>query len=239
VHHHAQLPLGGDLVLLFAASLLGSAHCVGMCGPYVAMCTAQFVPRGATPAARLLLRLLFNLGRIGTYMVIGFTVGAFGQVALALAARAGLTGLVALTAGVAAVLFGLSLLGLIRDPARIAAYAGVDRLLRAGRARLSAVPPLVAPLLLGTLQGWLPCALVYAAASRAAVAGNAGMGALTMLIFGLGTVPAVFALTVLPQAVLRRVQTQRFAGALLTLLGLLLIARGLAGFGLIPPTPLW
>ncbi|HEV7613851.1 MAG TPA: sulfite exporter TauE/SafE family protein [Steroidobacteraceae bacterium] len=239
MHHHAQLPIGGDLVLLFGAALLGSAHCVGMCGPYVAMCTAQFVPRNATPAARFFLRLLFNLGRIGTYTVIGLTVGAFGQIALALAARWGLTGIVAVTAGTAALACGLSLIGLIRDPARIAAYAGIDRLLRAGRMRLTRASPMVAPLLLGMLQGGLPCALVYAAASRAAVAGGAGMGALTMFIFGLGTVPAVFALTLVPRSVLQRVKVQRIAGVLLTVLGLILIARGLASFGLIPATELW
>lgn len=239
MHQHALLPVDGDLVLLFAASLLGSAHCVGMCGPYVAMCTAQFVPRGTTPAARLFLRVLFNLGRIATYTLIGLIVGAFGQILLAFAARAGLTGMVAIAAGIAALSFGLSLIGFIKDPARIAAYAGLDRLLRAARRRLQQASPMVAPVFLGILQGWLPCALVYAAASRAAVAGSAGMGALTMLIFGLGTVPAVFALSVVPQTVLRRVKTQRAAGVLFTAVGALLILRGLASFGLVPSTELW
>ena len=226
-------------MLLFAASVFGSAHCIGMCGPYVAMCTAQFVPRGATPTARLMLRILFNLGRIGTYCCIGLIVGAFGQVLLAAADRVGLTGVIALSAGVAAMLFAASLMGFIRDPARIAAYVGVDKLLRAGRVRLSRGSPTAAPLLLGMLQGWLPCALVYAAASRAAVSGGAGMGALTMLIFGLGTVPAVFALTVVPQALLRRVRAQRVAGVLLAALGLLLILRGLASLRLVPSGVLW
>jgi uncharacterized protein len=239
VHHHPLLPVGGDLVLLFGASLLGSAHCVGMCGPYVAMCTAQFVPRGATPLARFVLRLLFNLSRVATYCLIGLIVGAFGQIVLAFAARAGLTGIVAIAAGMAAVTFGLAMMGWIRDPARIAAYAGIDRLLRAGRTRMTRASPMVTPLLLGMLQGWLPCALVYAAASRAAVAGSAEMGALTMLVFGLGTVPAVFALTVVPQTLLRRVKAQRLAGVLFAVLGILLILRGLASFGLIPSAELW
>jgi len=226
-------------LLLFGASLLGSVHCVGMCGPYVAMCTGQFIPRGATPAVRCVLRLLFILGRIATYCFIGLTAGAFGQIVLALAARWGLTSLVAIAAGAAAVLFGVSLMGFIKDPARLAAYAGIARLLQAGRTRLAGGSPMVVPFSLGMLQGWLPCALVYAAASRAAVAGSAPMGALTMLIFGLGTLPAVFALTLVPQALLRRVKTQRLAGVLLTVLGSILILRGLAGFGLIAPTALW
>jgi sulfite exporter TauE/SafE len=65
------------------------------------------------------------------------------------------------------------------------------------------------------------------------------MGGLTMVVFGLGTVPAIFALTVVPQTVLRRVKAQRLAGALLALLGVLLILRGLASFGWVPSTGWW
>jgi sulfite exporter TauE/SafE len=231
--------MGGDLLLLLGASLLGSAHCVGMCGPYVAMCTAQFVPRGATAAARFFLRILFNLGRIATYGLIGLIVGAFGQIAQAAATRLGIGGILAILAGAAALIFGLSMVGWLRDPARVVAGAGLGRALTAGRMRLKQAPPSIAPLLLGALQGWLPCALVYAAASRAAISGSAGMGALTMVVFGLGTVPAIFALTVVPQAVLGRVRAQRLAGVLLTLLGMLLILRGLASFGWVPATGWW
>jgi len=231
--------MGGDLVLLFSASVLGSAHCVAMCGPYVAMCTAQFVPRGATSAARCGLRVLFNLGRIATYSLIGLIVGAFGQIAQAVASRFGVLGLVAIATGVAALVFGLSMIGWVRDPARVAAMAGLGRWLTAGRMRLRQAPPAAAPVLLGALQGWLPCALVYAAASRASLAGTPIMGALTMLVFGLGTLPAVFAMTLVPQTLLRRMQAQRLAGVLLAALGVLLILRGLANFGLVPSTGWW
>jgi sulfite exporter TauE/SafE len=231
--------MGGDLVMLFGASLLGSVHCVAMCGPYVTMCTAQFVPRGATPATRFGLRAVFNLGRIATYGLIGLIVGAFGQIAQAAAGRLGVAGVVAILAGSAAAVFGLSMIGWIRDPARVLARASVGRWLLAGRLRLNQSSPAAAPLLLGALQGWLPCALVYAAASRAAVAGSAGMGALTMVVFGLGTVPAVFALTVVPQTLLKQVKAQRLSGALLVGLGALLILRGLASLGWVPSTGWW
>jgi uncharacterized protein len=237
--HHADLPMGGDLVLLLGASLLGSAHCVAMCGPYVAMCTAQFVPKGATPGARCGLRLLFNIGRIATYGMIGLIVGAFGQIAEAAASRFGVAGIVAIAAGSAALVFGLSMIGWFRDPARFLATAGLGRWFVASRMRLNRAPAAAAPLLLGALQGWLPCALVYAAASRASLAGTPFMGAVTMLVFGLGTVPAIFALTLVPQAVLRRVRAQRLAGALLAALGVLLILRGLANFGLVQSTGWW
>ena len=231
--------MDGDLVLLFGASLLGSAHCVAMCGPYVAMCTAQFVPKGATSAARCGLRILFNLGRIATYSVIGLVVGAFGQIAQAAASRFGVTGVVAIAAGGASLVFGLSMVGWFRDPARVVAMAGLGRWLIAGRRRLIQAPPAAVPVLLGALQGWLPCALVYAAASRASLAGTPAMGALTMLVFGLGTLPAVVAMTLLPQTLLRRLQAQRLAGVLLAGLGVLLILRGLATFGLVPQARWW
>jgi sulfite exporter TauE/SafE len=237
--HHADLPMGGDLVLLLGASLLGSAHCVAMCGPYVAMCTAQFVPKGATPGVRCGLRLLFNIGRLATYGIIGLIVGAFGQIAEAAASRIGVSGIVTIAAGSAALVFGLSMIGWFRDPARFVATAGLGRWLIAGRMRLNRAPAAASPLLLGALQGWLPCALVYAAASRASLAGTPVMGAITMVVFGLGTVPAIFALTLIPQAVLKRVKAQRLAGALLAVLGVLLILRGLAYFGLVPSTGWW
>jgi sulfite exporter TauE/SafE len=237
--HHAALPAGGDLGLLFLASLLGSTHCIAMCGPYVTACAAQFVPQGATAAARLGRRSLFVFGRLLTYMLIGAGVGAFGQVALAAANRAGLGGILAILAGLVTLLFAASLLGWIADPTLVLARAGLQRLLLAGSARVRQAAPLAMPLLLGGLQGLLPCALVYAAASRAAVAGSAGAGILTMAVFGLGTVPAVFALTLLPVAVLRRAAAQRIAGVLLGVLGALLVLRGLAGLGLIGSTLWW
>jgi sulfite exporter TauE/SafE len=231
--------MSGDLAVLLGASLLGSAHCVGMCGPYVAMCTAQFVPMGVTPAARLGLRILFNLGRVATYGVLGLIVGAFGQIILAFAARSGLAGIVSIGAGGVALFLGLALIGWVRDPVRLVAHVGLDSWIRACRLRLTRASPAVAPLMLGALQGLLPCALVYAAASRAAVSGSAGAGALTMVIFGLGTVPAIFALTVFPQSLLARFRAQRLAGILLAVLGLLLILRGLASFGVLSSTYLW
>ena len=240
MHHiHAALPMDGDLVLLFGASLLSSAHCVGMCGPYVTLCTAQFVPRGTTPAARFALRILFNLGRITTYASIGLVVGTFGQFAQAMAIRAGLAGVVAIAAGVAALVFGLSMVGWLRDPTYFAARSVLGSWLISCRVRLSKTPSVVTPLMLGALQGWLPCALVYAAASRAGVAGSAAMGAVTMVVFGLGTVPAIFALTVIPQALLRWVNTRRLAGILLSTVGVLLILRGFASFGWVPSTGGW
>jgi sulfite exporter TauE/SafE len=187
--HHHPIPASGDYVLLFFASLLGSAHCVGMCGPYVALCAARIAPGQASGRLRLVLQLLFNGGRLAVYVAIGALAGAFGQIVLAALDRAGLRGGVSIAAGALAMLFGLALLGWVKDPAYLLLRLGLDGLIRDGARSAFRAPPYLATLLLGSLQGALPCALVYGAAARAGVAGSAGGGAATMLVFGLGTVP--------------------------------------------------
>ncbi len=210
-----------------------------MCGPYVALCAARLapVPDGTSPGVGA--RLLFNAGRLATYVTIGTFVGAFGQIALAAGARARLGGVVALAAGSVAIVFGTSLAGWIRDPAAILNRLGVDVLIRGGAREAFRAPRFLSPILLGALQGAFPCALVYGAAARAAVAGTAVAGAGVMLVFGLGTVPAIFALSSLSPALLRRIRGWRWAGLLIAAVGALLILRGLAGMGAVRHSALW
>jgi len=210
-----------------------------MCGPYVALCAAKITPGRSSKPQRVVLRLLFNLGRLATYMTIGALAGAFGQIILAAGARLGLKGAVALLAGSSAVLFGLALVGWVGDPARLLLHSGFDVLVRDGVRGALRRPPYVAGLLLGALQGFLPCALVYGAASRAAMAGSAPAGLVTMLVFGLGTVPAIFALSSLSPDLIRRLKAWRWAGLFIAAVGVLLILRGLASFGIIPHSPWW
>jgi sulfite exporter TauE/SafE len=176
---------------------------------------------------------------VATYVAIGTVVGAFGQIALAVGARTELGGVVALTAGFMAVLFGVSLVGWIRDPAGILSRLGVDVLIRGGAREAFRAPRLVSPILLGALQGAFPCALVYGAAARAAVAGSAGAGAGVMLVFGLGTVPAIFALSSMSPVLLRRIRGWRWAGLLIAAVGVLLMLRGLAALGVVSHSALW
>jgi len=210
-----------------------------MCGPYVAICAARLAPQGASAAVRILVRVLFNAGRVATYAVIGMVAGSTGQIALAAALPFGWSGAVAIVAGLMAGSLALVLMGVLKDPTRVLARAGVDVLIREGLLRAFKAPDLLAPVLLGSLQGAFPCAMVYAAASRAATAGNAATGAATMLVFGLGTVPAIFALSTLPAALVRRLHTRRWAGIPLLALAALLIMRGLASFGVVAHSAFW
>lgn len=208
-----------------------------MCGPYVSLCAARLTPPGrATPGVGT--RLLFNAGRLATYVAIGAFVGAFGKVALALG-RARMAGTVAVAAGAVTILFGISLVGWIRDPSALLNRLGVTVLIREGLRETSRAPRFLSPLLLGALQGAFPCALVYGAASRACVAGSAEAGAGVMLVFGLGTVPAIFALSSVSPILLRRVHGWRWAGLLIAAVGAALVLRGLAEMGIVGHTPFW
>jgi sulfite exporter TauE/SafE len=210
-----------------------------MCGPYVALCASRFSSDASPARQRILLRLLFNAGRLATYCAIGALVGAFGQIALAAGVRAGIGGAVALFAGIVAVAFGCALAGWVQDPSGIVRTWGVDVLIRGGMLRAFRAPPQIAAMFLGALQGALPCALVYGAASRAAVSGSASAGAATMFVFGLGTVPAIFALASLPGGLLRRARAWRWAGLFIAVVGILLILRGLASLGVVGHMIFW
>jgi sulfite exporter TauE/SafE len=235
VHHH--LPPPGDFGLLFLASLLGGAHCAGMCGPYVAICSARL--GGSTAAGRALLRGLFLGGRVAAYVAIGALAGAFGEIIQAVSGRGGVSGLLSVVAGIFAILFALSTAGLFPAPERLLAAAGLDRLVRSGAREAFHAPPYFSAALLGGLQGLLPCALVYGAASRAAASASAASGALTMLVFGLGTVPAILIFAVGGRALAPLLRLRKAAALFLGAVGVLLLLRGLAGFGLLAHSTLW
>jgi sulfite exporter TauE/SafE len=184
-------PSLADLGSVFALGLLGSAHCVGMCGPLVLALPGR---TGRTSA-----HLAYHLGRVTTYTIVGGLAGSAGAGMTSLgpqgAALRELPGVqVALSLVAAALLlaFGLGRLGIVRPLEELLAltplrWPGVGALMqRAYRERQTAA--LVAA---GLLLGLLPCGLSYAAFARALPAGGPVEGALLTAVFGLGTLPAL------------------------------------------------
>lgn len=157
----------------FAAGLLGSPHCVGMCGAFA---TAS--------AGRLTEGAAWQVGRLGAYVVLGAFAGAAG-------AALPVPGPVA--AGLAAVLLGwfsLRLAGLAPPlPVSLAWPTRVASALLARRGILARVG-------FGALTAFLPCGLLWSALAVSAASGAAGSsgalwGAISMAAFWLGTVPAL------------------------------------------------
>lgn len=168
--------------------LLGTAHCLGMCGGLVSALSLSSEGRRAGP----LFPVLYHLGRLTTYGLIGLAVGWFGS-ALVLTASVRPIGLPLLLASdLFVVVLGIGSAGLWPrfDPLRLES-AGGARLLGALTVRLRRFPPLLSALLLGVLLGFLPCCFLYAMALAAAQSGAPLAGAGVMIAFGLGTVPGL------------------------------------------------
>lgn len=201
----------------FLLGLLGSLHCAGMCGPLAVAVSASGA--GSHPATG---RLLYNLGRLGTYTLMGALFGLFGQ-GLAIA---GFQRWLSITAGVL-ILAGLAATTR-RSPTGLLLRA-VD-LLKSLFARLLGRGSLGSRLLLGSLNGLLPCGLVYVASASAAATGSPVVGAAWNLAFGLGTLPLMLAVTLAGGRMpfVWRLRLQRFIPVGVAVTGSMLVLRGLA-----------
>ena len=214
-------------MLLFG--LASGLHCVGMCGGIVTAFSARRVvpiaPLGrAAPDWRR--PLVFNTGRIATYVLGGAAAGALGgatqllqdalpaQIALFVLAQAVL------------ILAGLYLLGAGRVLARLEGVgAPLWRRVQPAAARLAAAPGAPAAALAGALWGLLPCALVYAALATSTLAGGPLRGALAMLAFGAGTLPWLLGAGVL----LEKLRGGAGLARLRVAAGALVLGMGIAG----------
>jgi sulfite exporter TauE/SafE len=209
-------------LLSFLGGLAGSLHCVGMCGGFPLALAAAAARRN------LPRQLLYNLARVNTLVFVGALSGAAGAVLVTTQAVAAIERGLAVVAGLFMIVVGLEMLGLLAQlTARGAALAqgALAHLLGSVMRSRS----LAAPVALGVFNAFLPCQLIYAFAARAAATASIGAGALTMLSFGLGTVPAMLALGA-SGALVRpalRARLGLVAGLLVVGFGLLTLARGL------------
>lgn len=172
-----------DLSLVFVAGLLGSGHCVGMCGGFALALTGRDARR-----RELARQGAYYAGKTLTYMLLGAAVALLGSTLSG--AFSGLQDVLSVAAGLLMLAIGLSLTGWLRGWS-FPMTGGTTLVQRAVRffAKRRTYGGAFG---LGLLNGFLPCGLVYALLARAAAAGTAYGGALVMLVFGLATVPALF-----------------------------------------------
>jgi len=224
-----------DYVLVFAAGFAGSFHCLGMCGGFVCALGGTARGRPSTVAVR---HVLYNMGRVTTYVFIGALAGMAGQavtgaptpgnvfVASPLGAGARV---LAIVSGGLMVAMALQMFGVLR---RFRPFALVDVAVTTTARRvggLLAVGGTGATLALGALNGFLPCPLVYAFALQASATFDPLAGMAVMAAFGLATFPAMLAAGAIGKALAPqwRSRTIRLAGGLILALGAITVARGL------------
>jgi sulfite exporter TauE/SafE len=204
------------------AGLLGSTHCLGMCGGI-----ATLVGSG-TGQPKFGRTLAFNTGRLGSYALAGALVGGLGWYVGAPVDSAAWGNLLRAAMGVLMIAIGLQV---------ATGWGGLRRLERVGVPLWRHLSPLtrrldprhsgLQALAFGALWGWIPCGLVYSALLAALVSGGAAAGAGVMLAFGIGTLPAMLVLGLLGQR-LRQILAghtlQRAAGGLVITLGIWTVA---------------
>lgn len=154
----------------FVAGLAGSPHCVGMCGGFASACSTDVRHGGA-----------YHAGRLTTYATLGALAGTFGRF------LPGPGWIATAVSGALITVFALSLAGVIQSPAPT--IPGLGKL--AARAR--AQGGLLGAYGMGAATALLPCGLVWAALGVPIAIAQSGLGALAMVLFGLGTTPLLAA----------------------------------------------
>lgn len=224
--------------MLFVIGLITSVHCIAMCGGInLTQCLLQ--PGQAAIGRNLHPALLYNLGRVVSYTAIGFVLGLLGFL---IGGGTGngvsvlLQGMLKMLAGVFMIVMGLNMLGLfpalrklaLRIPRSAAAKIGVKK---AGSRR---------PFYVGILNGFMPCGPLQSMWIVALASGSPFAGALSMLLFSLGTVPLMLGLGSLV-ALLGKKFTDKVmtvGAVLVVVLGISMLSQGGSLSGCLPPDTL-
>ena len=212
---------------LFVIGLTTSVHCVAMCG---GLNISQCISVSSNTSERhsiLKAPILYNFGRVLSYTIVGFIVGAIGSiVSFSLATQ----GLLKLVAGIFMVIMGINMLGVFpwfrifapRMPA--AFFRIIDREKTNNKS----------PFIVGIFNGLMPCGPLQAMQIYALSTGDPIKGALSMMIFSLGTVPLVFGVGVISSSLGRKFtqKTVTIGAVLVVVLGFSMLSQGwsLSGF---------
>jgi sulfite exporter TauE/SafE len=183
------------LLYLSTGFTIGFGHCIGMCGPIVVSFSLNLKEKSI-----LVPQLLYHLGRIITYVILGGVVAAAGSITIVAANIESIQKGVMIFTGVLIMLMGLAMAGWVPLGNVFGDHSHPAGIISKGFGKLLKAKSTLVYFPLGLLLGLLPCGPVYTALLGAARTGMeintiyhgilAGMG--LMAAFGLGTVPALF-----------------------------------------------
>ena len=173
----------------FIVGLLGSGHCIGMCGGLVSGCFMKLQAKGPWPYAA------YHAARIGIYAGVGLVAALLGTVLVASGMTGLAQGVLQILAGAIVILLGLDLLGVspIRNTYGFAPVAWLRRQFVTATQK----GPVLGAAISGAINGLMPCSMTMAMAVKATTAPSPPEGMLLMLAFGAGTLPSMLFASVL------------------------------------------
>lgn len=225
-----------ELPLVFVAGFLGSSHCIGMCGPFALLLGASSTAQ--TWTSGMSRQLLYSVGRIFTYAIMGAVAGYCGFRFASVSPRwINVPATLSIIAGCFLLYQGLMTAGIL-NPRQ---STGSGPCLAGGLlSNFLKSPARLDVFLAGVFTGFLPCGLVYGFVGMAASSRDIVSGTLTMTAFGLGTVP-IMVTTGLGGKLLSisaRNKLLRVAAWCIVLAGILSIVRGVSFLGLSEARPI-
>ena len=206
--------------LAITMGLMSSFHCVGMCGPIVLA-----LPLGNGTRLHQFIRIsIYNTGRILTYAALGLALGSVGSTL----AWIGYLRYISILAGalmIAYVFWPALVNRFLHMPGF---WSKTVQRLKKSMSKMLKSRNLSSSMILGALNGLLPCGLVYLALVSSVVTGDIVGGATYMLFFGLGTLPAMMAVGCFRQwfTPFMRTRMRQLTPVMLCLAGIWLVARG-------------
>ncbi len=211
------------LLSVVAASLLGSLHCAGMCGGFVAF----YAGGDTSERQRSFAHIAYNLGCLFTYSIVGAFAGLLGSVTDVASTALGFGRVAAVVAGLLMLAWGAVLLfnvaGVRLPKSKLLARLpqGLSRRLSQVAASARSKPPTVRAFVLGLSSTLLPCGWLYAFAVAAAGTASPTWGALVMVAFWSGTLPVMLGLGVGVQRLGQRLRRHipALSAALLVIIG--------------------
>lgn len=222
-----------SIAAAFMIGLLGSTHCIGMCGGIVGALTMGLPETTRQSPLKLLPYLLtYNSGRLISYSLAGLIVGLLSSTAGDLF-QVGEFPIGGIVGGLFMVALGIYIGGWFQTMAPLERLGGFlwRKIEPLGR-RFMPVKTLSQAASLGFLWGWLPCGLVYSTLAWAAISGNAVDSAILMLAFGAGTLPMLLVMGGFAEKLQRFTRnkwTRYVAGFLLIAFGAMILSKALSG----------
>jgi sulfite exporter TauE/SafE len=208
---------------VFLVGLVTSFHCIAMCGNFVLAISVTDKETTVTPSSVVLPHLMYNGTRMLSYTVVGVGAGLVGS-AISLG---GYKGYINIGAGAFMILMALNMLNV--HPWLRAFSFRLPRRVSSKIFKTTERADSFAPAVFGLCGGIMPCGPLQAMVLYAAATGSALRGGLTMLVFGIATVPLMLAYGTVASTLAKRYRTQLNAvgAAVIIILGLVIINRGL------------